>query len=32
MDIIKVEIGNGWLYVKLGRRDWFWKWGSGVAQ
>lgn len=26
--VIKVEIGNGWVYIKLGRRDWFWKWGQ----
>jgi len=31
MDVIKVQVGNGWVYVKLGSKDWFWQWRSSRA-
>lgn len=31
MDMVKIEVGNGWVYVKLGRRDWFWQWGQAAG-
>jgi len=31
MDMIKVQVGNGWLYVRIGRKDWFWQWRASRA-
>ncbi|MCD6673441.1 MAG: hypothetical protein LT106_11345 [Burkholderiaceae bacterium] len=24
--MITLQKGNGWLYVRIGARDWFWQW------